>query len=99
MHRRCFLDGLNYALSKFLGLDNAEFDVSTPHSIIYDGNNVLVIVNEPHKRHRIIEDWEYFYNNTFKKLDCITKNKLETALGEAIASDLIVSFNEISKEY
>lgn len=73
----------------FFGLDMSE---TTPHKVARCGNQLVIINTESFKRHQQAMPVSKIDLVTMSK---INKNKLGVALGMAIASNLVISFDKI----
>lgn len=83
------LDKINSILCKLFGME--EKAKCTANFVSYTNNRLEIFTNEPHKRHRIISSWPQFCAN-IDNASAETKAKLGIAIGKALATDFIVSF-------
>ncbi len=84
------LQKIDDSLCKLIGLDKER--AVTPITIELD-EKILVTIIEQYKRHRQIVDWESFRDKHLETLSQETKQKLENAIGKAIASDLKIKLS------
>lgn len=77
-------------LCHYLGLDKAEL---IPHSVNKKGKQLVVVNTESYKRH-IHET--LIIDMNLSEMNRENKEKLGMAIGQAIATNLVVSFDEIT---
>lgn len=80
---------MDRVLCSYLGLDRNEV---TPHLVQQKGNQLMVVNTEPFKRHAQTTPVS---KTTLEMMNKENREKLGRAIGKALATNLVVSFEEI----
>lgn len=82
---------LDLIICRYLGLKNEH---SRPVAVELIDSEIVIINNEPFRRHSRNVRWDIYLLSGFPKTSAIDKQKLGIAVGKALATNLIISFDE-----
>jgi hypothetical protein len=85
-------DKIEKAIKIYIGLKKPK---AYPIKIKKTKNSVCIVNTTPFKRHLETQAWKSFNDDEFHKLNDKSKIILGNALGKSIATNLIVSFDEV----
>tara|TARA_R110000868_G_scaffold207266_2_gene456235 strand:- start:3880 stop:4167 length:288 start_codon:yes stop_codon:yes gene_type:complete len=80
-------------LCKYLSIKSEEI---TPTTLKKTGKNITISNTDSFKRHIHTHKIESFLNENINKLNSINKKKLGLAVGEILATNLVVSFDHLN---
>lgn len=89
VNMKTILAKVDKILCNYLGLDKAEI---TPHIVQLKGKQLMIVNTDSFKRH---VEKTCISESNLKMMNIENKEKLGLAVGKAIASNLIVSFEEV----
>lgn len=86
------LEIIDNLIRKYFGFDKQEI---VPHALIKTGNKIILINSESFKRHIYYQKWDRFLSSDCKEISDAAKQKIGQAMGESLAKNLVISFENI----
>ena len=88
--KKKIISNIDRIISRYIGLPNNEI---TPVSVEMENGKVSIINQIAHKRYIIKESWDEFQEHNLNSINTTTRENLGKAIGQAIADNLIISFD------
>ncbi|MGE3920967.1 MAG: hypothetical protein AB7F64_08600 [Gammaproteobacteria bacterium] len=85
------LKKIDLILQLYFGLEDEE---SRPMNVEIANEKLMITTTNSFKRHKIKKSWEHFSSINAKRMNSEPQEKLGLAIGQAIAEELVIKFDD-----